>query len=1139
MSGSNMTKIKGMKRILSYITIVSASVLFFSCVKEMEQVYEDPKEEKIFYASVDNKDSLMTKTVISQNPVDGKYQLHWLQEDCIGISSGNNTVEKFVNISTENGKSAIFKGSIATSSVYYAVYPYKEGMTMPSKKFTVEIPAVQPYAEKTFAPEVCPMAGKSDSDSKIYFNNLCGVLVINLTGSEKIRSISFSGKDVSGVPLQIGGEFTVDMNYSDAPTLVSTENSTSLVTVKCENPVTLNESTPTQFHFVLPPAEYTFRLIISTDDGKVMIKEGIKPLTIKRANITKAGALEYVETIDIDLSENGNANCYIVNKSGLYSFDATVIGNGEFGLVKNDNFHTDDVNITPASAELLWSSPETAVSDVNFDPESGKISFYASGIEGNALIAAKDAEGNILWSWHIWATDQPQDQHYINSVGEFDVQDRNLGATRADRGTGDEWKESIGAYYQWGRKDPFISTCYSTTGHYQQISIPESILSPNSIVVNNYVDSQADTREWMSPTNTLLWQSRQKTIYDPCPAGYIVAENVVWNGFTSYTDDSIGSEVCNTSEQFDKGWNFFYNEAETTWYPSTGRTHARYGTSIKDENHCYLWSSSHASSLFVSESDIDFMNSSMNSVIGCPVRCMKDNKTTSVFINWVKPCVITQTSVTVFASLKVYGATDIKRGFVYGDSVTVTLEDGIDLPCDDGEGEFSTTISDLNPATRYYVRPYAVIDGETHYGAVRQFTTPNGEGYIDLSTGGTSNCYVISMAGSYRFNCSVKGNGTESVGVINSAAVLWETLNTTDAVTLGSVVSSVSLEDGYINFSTPATFTPGNALIVVKSITGKIVWSWHIWAVDFDPEGYAQEYPGGALMMDRNLGALNNDTGDAGAFGLFYQWGRKDPFVGSGNISRTSFATTSPEGAITYVESDSSTDLLDYATRYPSRVIKNSTWNNSDLYWTNIKTQYDPCPPGWRVPDRDIWRDFNSLIAFYPEAGYVGNGSLGSGINNWTNERNTDSWNQSAYYWNGLYSSYTRGLHDELPVRCMKDAVFTVSNKAEADVVRDVYVTVSGTLTVSDDTKMEAKGFICSTTSDPKIYTEGCIMTDEGTASGDFTSTIKGLKPGTTYYIRAYAKGGYNVRYGNVITVKTKEGADGEGYIEDDEIFEW
>ena len=34
-------------------------------------------------------------------------------------------------------------------------------------------------------------------------------------------------------------------------------------------------------------------------------------------------------------------------------------------------------------------------------------------------------------------------------------------------------------------------------------------------------------------------------------------------------------------------------------------------------------------------------------------------------------------------------------------------------------------------------------------------------------------------------------------------------------------------------------------------------------------------------MMDRNLGATSATPGNVGSLGLLYQWGRKDPFLGS------------------------------------------------------------------------------------------------------------------------------------------------------------------------------------------------------------------------------------------------------------------
>ena len=70
-------------------------------------------------------------------------------------------------------------------------------------------------------------------------------------------------------------------------------------------------------------------------------------------------------------------------------------------------------------------------------------------------------------------------------------------------------------------------------------------------------------------------------------------------------------------------------------------------------------------------------------------------------------------------------------------------------------------------------------------------------------------------------------------------------------------------------------------MIAVKDASGKILWSWHIWATDFDPNAKTLKYTNdnGSTweFMDRNLGAANAESGSFGAFGLLYQWGRKDP----------------------------------------------------------------------------------------------------------------------------------------------------------------------------------------------------------------------------------------------------------------------
>ena len=64
-------------------------------------------------------------------------------------------------------------------------------------------------------------------------------------------------------------------------------------------------------------------------------------MTIKRSEVQPTAALMYVESEYIDLSAIGTANSYIVDKgAGLYSFDATVIGNGIYGFIDGVEFHT-------------------------------------------------------------------------------------------------------------------------------------------------------------------------------------------------------------------------------------------------------------------------------------------------------------------------------------------------------------------------------------------------------------------------------------------------------------------------------------------------------------------------------------------------------------------------------------------------------------------------------------------------------------------------------------------------------------------------------------------------------------------------------------------------------------------------------
>ncbi|WP_071145235.1 BF2992 family fimbrillin-A clan protein [Bacteroides ihuae] len=294
----------------------------------------------------------------------------------------------------------------------------------------------------------------------------------------------------------------------------------------------------------------------------------------------------------------------------------------------------------------------------------------------------------------------------------------------------------------------------------------------------------------------------------------------------------------------------------------------------------------------------------------------------------------------------------------------------------------------------------------------------------DAHTVETANCYIVNTANQdYKFKATVMGNGaTTAASSIGgqiapaivptalfpaSAFVIWETGSK------GSVIQDGSLKfvsNGYVTFKTANNSTNGNALIGVKDASGNLLWSWHIWKVNYDPNASYDtysKYPAGSSyykMMKYNLGTTNLSTQGSlitipGEMGLFYQWGRKDPFLGATNwsgearISATntsgyewkdgSNSSTAVANADAVVSGFSSVNAsIEYAKRNPTHFITSnsltSDWLNASAYtsqrdnlWGNpnsattvpntlsgSKSIYDPCPPGWRIPLQDCFRIF-------------------------------------------------------------------------------------------------------------------------------------------------------------------------------------
>ena len=1131
-----------------------------SRIDEMEERAE--KVSKTFYARME--DSPATKTVLGTKDENGIRNLLWLPEDSIGIApASGGSLDVFANKSTESSVEAIFEGKTELASSYYAFYPYDEKTTVSADAISFTLDNEQTYKAGSFDQGAFPMiARSSDTDENgLNFLNLCGVLELNLTGEEIITSITFSSAN------KVSGEFSVSTDYAEYPEIAAGPSTSTTVKLDCGEGVQLNATEPTPFYFVLPPGEYgAFTLMFRTSDGKRMFKQGKKPLTLKRSVITAAGALEYVETVEIDLSLRGTSNCYVVSDANLYCFNASVIGNGTYGIIPDGSFHTEDPGIAPVSVEVIWESgPADAkvekgdlLSEVTL--KDGYVHFISTGEEGNALIAAKDADGNILWSWHIWMTDQPLDQTYLNSAGTFVVQDRNLGATRADRGTGDQWKEAKGIMYEWGRKDPFIFDDVDGkivgTRNSNRITIAESISDPTCFA--------GGSNGWESSgSKASLWLPSKKTIYDPCPVGYKVARKEIWADF-SKTGSNVQNNVdeFNVSGSHNNGWDFYYDGTNTTYIPANDAVNYYYQYDHRN-NIGDLWSSDATSGTKAYRWNYTYSDASncgmqiLYSEItshAMSLRCMKDETHVDLafpMVEMVGAKDVTTESVRILFNITSEGLAEVtEAGVIYSTTPGVSSGNGTKVTRT-GE-ENIVEVTGLTEGTKYYAVAYATNSYGTTYSKEIVFYTEF-VNCTNLSKYGTSNCYIVTKPGAYTFDAIVKGNGNESIcndealRLGFSAIVLWETNNTDSFIEVEEIIRNVTYDAGYVRFD--ATGVPGNALIAVKDSSGTILWSWHIWSCDFDPYATANTYISGAVLMDRNLGALNVEKNDVRSYGLFYQWGRKDPSVGPLGRNGNYFAVTAPADAINYVSATTSNNTLTFTVNNPTTVIDGSTWNNEDYLWSSEKTIYDPCPIGWRIPDKSAWEGVSTSdyminepysvpAAYCPVIGITEGYAYVQYSSDWLHIWSTS---RSEYFAsngnspsNDIFSA--RDVDNQMSVRCMREhAINVVLETSPATQITKTSAVIHGSMGYLGDVYLDDMGFVWSTDEMPVLSSSKETVEIK---EGEFSCTLTGLSPATTYYVRTFATEGNITIYGPVVSFTTQLSAGNEGIPEDDD-YEW
>ena len=336
-------------------------------------------------------------------------------------------------------------------------------------------------------------------------------------------------------------------------------------------------------------------------------------------------------------------------------------------------------------------------------------------------------------------------------------------------------------------------------------------------------------------------------------------------------------------------------------------------------------------------------------------------------------------------------------------------------------GDMGTTASAINVEKHTGIAPRI---GKIYITAGRwtQVVTVEQSPYqgIDVNP---SNCYIVQPNGR-GINIPVSQANNAIGGTIGAsdeltAELLW--IDYAEGMTSVSGNVNTGIEDIRMlgrGDTARILVIPGNkeanAVVVVKAV-GVIKWSWHIWVTNYNPNALANyllpltdnsyPVPGGVVygnytgtqnipagydpqtfgpgswsyapaVMDRALGNIGSSNGGMASSyaktGLFYQWGRKDPFIAANTALSGSTTTIVPiyNAAGTQISFTNisggglAATIASPGALYYNYKADNGSWGypvNSNPWaiypWEGNagKSAYDPCPEGWMVERHGFW----------------------------------------------------------------------------------------------------------------------------------------------------------------------------------------
>ena len=349
-----------------------------------------------------------------------------------------------------------------------------------------------------------------------------------------------------------------------------------------------------------------------------------------------------------------------------------------------------------------------------------------------------------------------------------------------------------------------------------------------------------------------------------------------------------------------------------------------------------------------------------------------------------------------------------------------------------------------------------------------------------------SNCYVVPHAGICQIPLfKISGEALRGATVDwlwaskENGGAGFDIKELIDPATIVYSESATNENDNYVSFRVGSDFgryTKGNVILALKNANGDVVWTWHIWITD-DLKDLMHN--GGFMFLDRNIGALSPQMGATPVdnFGFVYQWGRKDPFMGGdGKSNEATTAVMSVANANSIVNNadkrwpnrSTTMQTADFARLNPMTFICNNVspappdgeadWLSGGVTtrWSeNDKTDNDPCPVGYRVPNKNEMMTLHSAVE--------------TNITNLLYFRNSGN-----YHWTYFYDCHCPFdiTNTTWPAAGMRQGRFAYKGNVGAQLISSGTAAVRGSCVYWTSTPFNAYGSYRIYTANTTIYSE-------------------------------------------------------------------